>query len=90
MEEFLVDFFTTALEPTEILTAIRVPVLPADTIGRYTRHLRTAAEHRPLANITFLARSNGGGSNSICASTLTSPWALPYRWHNACAAPKSS
>lgn len=60
MEEFLVDFYTTALEPTEILTHIRVPALPADMRGRYTRHLRTAAEHRPLANATFLARNSSG------------------------------
>lgn len=77
MEEFLVDFFTTALEPTEILTAIRVPVLPADTIGRYTRHLRTAAEHRPLANVTFLARSNGGGSNMCIDPRITVGAAIP-------------
>jgi carbon-monoxide dehydrogenase medium subunit len=60
MEAFLVDFYTTALEPTEILTSIRVPALPADMRGRYTRHLRTAAEHRPLANVTFLARNSNG------------------------------
>lgn len=51
IEDFLVDYYTTALEPDEMVTEIRVP--PATFIaGRHVRHLRTAAEHRPLLNIT--------------------------------------
>ena len=57
--EFLVDYFTTALEPNEILVAISIPPLAPNAIGLYTRHLRTAAEHRPLANATFIAQRQG-------------------------------
>ncbi len=49
-EDFVVDYYTTALQPDEIVTAIRVPPLPAGHAGRYTRFKRTAAEHRPLVN----------------------------------------
>lgn len=63
MAEFLVDYYTTALEPDELLTEIRVPPLAADTTGLYTRHLRTAAEHRPLASVALLARCQDG----VCA-----------------------
>ena len=54
MQDFLVDYFTTALESTDILVAIEVPPPDAAAIGVYWRHLRTAAEHRPLVNVTFL------------------------------------
>ncbi len=51
IEDFIVDYYTTALAPSEILTEIRIPSPPAGAVGIYTRHLRTAAEHRPIANI---------------------------------------
>ena len=63
MSEFLVDYYTTALAPDELLTEIRVPPLGADEVGLYSRHLRTAAEHRPLASVALLARRQG----SVCA-----------------------
>ncbi len=59
IEEFLVDYYTTALEPDEVVTEIRIPPLPADAAGLYTRFLRTAAEHRPLASVALLARRTG-------------------------------
>lgn len=49
-EDFVVDYYTTALQPDEIVTTIRVPPLPAGHDGRYTRCKRTEAEHRPLVN----------------------------------------
>lgn len=60
IEDFLVDYFQTALEPNEILTHVLVPALPDDAIGSYTRFLRTAAEHRPLINVALLARVENG------------------------------
>jgi carbon-monoxide dehydrogenase medium subunit len=60
MGEFLVDYFTTAIEPDELLQSIVVPRWVPGTIGRYDRFLRTAAEHRPMANVAALARLEGG------------------------------
>jgi carbon-monoxide dehydrogenase medium subunit len=61
IEAFLVDYYTTALESDEMVTAIRVP--PATfTAGRHVRYLRTAAEHRPLLNVACTIRQSG----SIC------------------------
>ena len=62
MADFLVDYYTTALEPDELLTEIRVPPLAPDATGLYIRHLRTAAEHRPLTSVALLARRQG----SVC------------------------
>ncbi len=59
MQEFLLDYFVTALEPDELVLEIRVPPLAAGTAGVYTRYLRTAAEHRPLVSVAFVARREG-------------------------------
>ncbi|NML47624.1 xanthine dehydrogenase family protein subunit M [Ramlibacter sp. G-1-2-2] len=59
LEEFLVDYYTTALEPDELVVEVRVPPPASDASGAYTRHLRTAAEHRPLASVALLARRDG-------------------------------
>ncbi|MEJ8821682.1 xanthine dehydrogenase family protein subunit M [Variovorax humicola] len=59
IEEFLVDYYVTALEPDEMVVEIRVPPLAQGTAGIYSRFLRTAAEHRPLASVAFIARRDG-------------------------------
>jgi aerobic carbon-monoxide dehydrogenase medium subunit len=59
MHEFLVDYFTTALAQDEVLADIRIPPPAPTLIGHYTRHLRTAAEHRPLVNVACTAQRNG-------------------------------
>jgi carbon-monoxide dehydrogenase medium subunit len=53
MSAFLVDYFETALLPGEILTSIVLPSPSAGARGTYARHLRTAAEHRPMANVSI-------------------------------------
>jgi carbon-monoxide dehydrogenase medium subunit len=60
LDEFFIDYYTTALEPAEVVTEIRVPTMASDSKGAYTRFLRTAAEHRPLVNVAVVARRNGG------------------------------
>lgn len=59
LDEFIVDYFETALEPDEILLEIRVPPLPQGVRGIYSRYLRTAAEHRPLVGVAFVAHRDG-------------------------------
>lgn len=59
LEAFLVDYFTTAIEPDELVVEVRVPPPAADQAGLYTRFKRTAAEHRPLASVSLVARREG-------------------------------
>ena len=59
LDEFIVDYFETALEPDEILMEVRVPTLPQGVRGVYSRFLRTAAEHRPLVSVAFVAQRDG-------------------------------
>jgi aerobic carbon-monoxide dehydrogenase medium subunit len=50
VEDFVLDFFATALGPDELVSEIRVP--PSSfNLGYHARFLRTAAEHRPLVNL---------------------------------------
>jgi carbon-monoxide dehydrogenase medium subunit len=58
IEEFLVDYYTTALEADEIVTEIHVPPVNF-TSGRHMRFLRTAAEHRPMINLAITAKHDG-------------------------------
>lgn len=60
LRDFLVDYFTTALEPGELLVAVHLPPPTAGTRSRYARHMRTAAEHRPLATVATVARVREG------------------------------
>lgn len=60
IEDFLVDYYTTALESDEIVSEIRVPPLAQGRSGVYTRFLRTAAEHRPLASVALVANTAVG------------------------------
>jgi aerobic carbon-monoxide dehydrogenase medium subunit len=55
MHEFLVDYYTTALAQDEVLVEILIPPPPRNFIGLYARHLRTAAEHRPLVIVAITA-----------------------------------
>ena len=59
MEEFLVDYYVTAIEPDEVVVDIRVPAPRADAAGHYTRFRRTAAEHRPLVNVALSVGRSG-------------------------------
>lgn len=63
IEDFLVDYYATALEGDEIVSEIHVPPMGHGTglrRGVYTRFLRTAAEHRPLASVALVAHTAGG------------------------------
>jgi len=64
IDDFLVDYFETAIAPDEVLREVRVP--RADfTTARHFRHLRTAAEHRPMINMTLAAAHDGRACRSI-------------------------
>jgi carbon-monoxide dehydrogenase medium subunit len=73
IEDFLVDYYVTALAPDEVVTQIRLPAPGVGADGRYARFLRTAAEHRPLASVALAVRREGafcvGARLAVGAST---------------------
>ncbi len=58
--EFLVDYFTTALETEELVQEIIVPPQDPAVRGVYARFLRTAAEHRPMVSVAAVVRMDRG------------------------------
>ena len=81
VEDFVLDYFLTALAPDELVSEIRVPPSSFD-VGYHARFLRTAAEHRPLVNLAIAAKKSGDVCNDVrlVAGALT---AKPTRLKNA-------
>lgn len=65
MQEFMIDYFVTALQADELVVEIRVPAPQPDSVGSYTRFLRTAAEHRPLVNVALALRRFGAQGHAV-------------------------
>jgi carbon-monoxide dehydrogenase medium subunit len=58
VEDFILDYFSTALAAGELVSEIRVPPSSFNA-GYHARFLRTAAEHRPLVNLSVAAKKVG-------------------------------
>lgn len=59
VSEFFVDTFTTALEPDEILTEVRVPQPSGSTGGTYLKLERRVGDFATVASAVHLSLSNG-------------------------------
>ncbi len=59
MSEFLVDTFTTAIEPDEILTEVRVPQPAGPAGGAYLKLERKVGDFATVAAAVHLSLSNG-------------------------------
>ncbi len=57
IERFLVGPYETALEPGQLLRAVRIPIPPA---GTHVVHRKLAFHERPAATVTCVARVAGG------------------------------
>lgn len=53
LADFLVDYYTTAIEPDEVLVEVRLPPPGVFSKSRYARFLKTQAEHRPLVSVAI-------------------------------------
>ena len=59
-DEFFVDFFTTALEPHEILTAIRIPLPPIPARTSYAKLPHPASGYVVVSAAAALSMDDGG------------------------------
>jgi carbon-monoxide dehydrogenase medium subunit len=75
--DFFVDYLTSALEPTEILTAIRVPKLGPDWGYRYEKFHRTAQAWATVGVAALVRRSNGAVAEARIG--LTNMGSVPIR-----------
>ena len=77
MDDFLTDYFETALRPDEMLARIDVPLASAQGRTTYLRHLRTLADHRPMANVSVHSDVSPVFRVVVAAATPM-PWAVPF------------
>jgi aerobic carbon-monoxide dehydrogenase medium subunit len=75
--EFFVDYLTTALEPGEILTGIRVPKLGTDWGYRYEKFHRTAQAWAIVGVAALVRRSDGHVAEARVG--LTNMGSVPIR-----------
>jgi len=54
--DFLLGFYETALGPAEIVTSVRVPVLPAGTGAVYEKFTTRSSEDRPCVGLAAVVR----------------------------------
>jgi aerobic carbon-monoxide dehydrogenase medium subunit len=75
--DFFVDYLTTALEPGEILTGVRVPKLGRDWGYRYEKFHRTAQAWATVGVAALARRSNGHVAEARIG--LTNMGSVPVR-----------
>jgi carbon-monoxide dehydrogenase medium subunit len=75
--DFFVDYLTTALEPGEILTGVRVPKLSGDWGYRYEKFHRTAQAWAIVGVAALARRSNGHVAEARVG--LTNMGSVPVR-----------
>jgi carbon-monoxide dehydrogenase medium subunit len=75
--DFFVDYLTSALEPDEILTAIRIPKLGPDWGYRYEKFHRTAQSWATVGVAALVRRSNGSVAEARIG--LTNMGTVPIR-----------
>lgn len=76
--DFFVDLFTTALEPGEIITAIRVPKSTGSTKSAYVK-VRNKASHYALVGAAVVLTMGDDGTCSDAAVAITGAGAKPFR-----------
>lgn len=60
-DDFFVDLFTTALEPDEILTEIRIPALGSNTGAAYAK-MANKASHYAIVGVAAVVSVDGSGN----------------------------
>lgn len=60
--DFFVAFYETSIAPTEIVTGIRVPLLPAGTGAAYEKFVTRSSEDRPCVGVAAIVGLAADGS----------------------------
>ena len=82
IDDFFPDFFTTALEPEEILTEIRIPSPPSGSGGAYLKIERKVGDYAAAAVACQLNIDSGGSIQKIDIG-LTNVGSTPIRASSA-------
>ena len=65
--QFFLDWYSTALDPGEIVTAIRVPAAPPNTVGAYRKLSRTHGDYAIASVALALGLRDGITTHIACA-----------------------
>ena len=82
IDDFFPDFFTTAMEPEEILTEIRIPSPPSGSGGAYLKIERKVGDYAAAAVACQLNIDSGGSIQNIGIG-LTNVGSTPIRASSA-------
>jgi carbon-monoxide dehydrogenase medium subunit len=56
IRDFFVAFYETAIQPNELITGIRVPLLSPGTAGVYEKYVTRSSEDRPCVGVAAIVR----------------------------------
>lgn len=65
LDEFYLGFYTTVLEPDELITDISVPTVPPGSRMTYLKYKSRSSEDRPCAGVAALAAFDGDRCNEL-------------------------
>lgn len=83
LNEFFLGFYTTALEPNEILTEVIIPALPSSTRGAYHKYTSISAEGRPCVAVGVVADFDPDGKCTDLRIAIGAAVETPQRITNA-------
>ena len=63
-DDVFIDVFTTALEPGELITSIRIPATPAGTGAAYVKHAHPASRYAVVGAAAVIGIENGTCSSA--------------------------
>jgi carbon-monoxide dehydrogenase medium subunit len=75
-DDMFVDLLTTALEPNEILTSIKIPTLPSGTGAAYEKIANKASRYAIVGVCAVVMAEGGKCTGARIGVTGTGPWAV--------------
>ncbi|MBI2161373.1 MAG: xanthine dehydrogenase family protein subunit M [Candidatus Rokubacteria bacterium] len=80
---FFRGFYETALEPGELVTAVRIPAVPAGALSGYVKFTPRSAEDKPLVGVAALITLDTAGRCAEARIGLAGAAPTPIRAHRA-------
>jgi carbon-monoxide dehydrogenase medium subunit len=80
ISEFFQAFYTTALDPAELVTGVRVPIPPPGTAGVYHKFVTRSSEDRPCVGACALVRLAPDGTATDVQVSVGAASETPQRY----------
>jgi carbon-monoxide dehydrogenase medium subunit len=83
VEEFILDYYQTSIEPDEILTRIVIPDLPPQGVSKYVRVSARSVMEEPTVTVAARAVPNEDGALTELTLALGAVASHPFRVREA-------